>query len=52
MTLKEFIVIRDPRLPFLGGVMESRDNIKDGDAWRKAQEIAYRLVNDYKQLMV
>jgi len=24
------------------------DNIKDGDAWRKAQEIAYRLVNDYK----
>ena len=24
------------------------DNIKDGDAWRKSQEIAYRLVNDYK----
>ena len=24
------------------------DNMKDGDAWRKAQEIAYRLVNDYK----
>ena len=24
------------------------DNIQDGDAWRKAQEIAYRLVNDYK----
>ena len=24
------------------------DNIKDEDAWRKAQEIAYRLVNDYK----
>ena len=46
-SLRVYHPIRD-RCQFSWWCDGKSDNIKDGDAWRKAQEIAYRLVNDYK----
>ena len=44
---RKFHPVRD-RCQFSWFCDGKSDEVKDGDAWRRAQEIAYKIVNDYK----
>ena len=44
---RKFYPVRD-RCQFSWFCDGKSDEVKDGDAWRRAQEIAYKIVNDYK----